>query len=343
MKQMTSRELFNAVARGEETPRPPFWLMRQAGRFLPEYRELKKTRSFVQITQTPELAAEATLQPIRRFGFDCAIIFSDILVVAEALGFGYSFKERGGIMLEKTVSGERDIAEIEARSADVSERLQYVAQALRIVRAEIPDTALYGFCGAPWTLACYMLQGENADGFPKLLEFARGRPDLFERLMGALARASAQYAKMQLAEGIDAFQVFDSHAGLTAEGEYWRLSGRWIAEIAAAVKGSAAAVVFANSMSSRFAEVAPVNADFYSLDASVKLSEIAEKFGVGVQGNLSPELLSNGTAAEVSAKTAEIVADMRGRGRHIFNLAHGIRPDAKLENVEAMCQTLKSV
>ncbi len=342
MKQMTSRELFNAVVRGEKTPRPPFWLMRQAGRFLPEYRELKKSRSFVQITQTPELAAEATLQPIRRFGFDCAIIFSDILVVAEALGFGYTFRERGGIMLEKTVSGERDIAEIEARCADVSARLQYVAQALHIVRAEVPHTALYGFCGAPWTLACYMLQGENADGFPKLLEFVRERPDLSERLMGALARASAQYAKMQLAEGIDAFQVFDSHAGLTADGEYWRLSGRWIAEIMAAVKGSAAGVVFANSMSARFSEVAPVNADFYSLDASVRLSEIAEKFGVGVQGNLPPELLSNGTPTEVSTKTAEIAADMRGRGRHIFNLAHGIRPDAKLENVEAMCQTLKS-
>ena len=166
-----SRELFKATVLGEKTIRPPFWLMRQAGRFLPEYRQLKKTYSFVEIVRTPELAVEATLQPIRRFNFDCAIVFSDILVVAEALGFPYSFKDTGGIALHKTVACERDIVEIEARIGDVAEHLSYVKSALNILRGELPDKAIYGFCGAPWTLACYLVEGENNVGFPKFVKF----------------------------------------------------------------------------------------------------------------------------------------------------------------------------
>lgn len=336
----TSRELFAAAAAGKDTPRPPVWVMRQAGRFLPEYRKLKQKYTFTQIVKTPELAVEASLQPIRRFGFDCAIIFADILTVAEALGFPYDFAETGGIRLQKTVKTERDVELLEARAESVCGRLEYVAQALCALRRELPDKAVYGFCGSPWTLACYMLQGCNSAGFEKIFHFKKERPDLFERCMRAIETASVKYAQMQLGAGIDAFQVFDSHAGLTPQGAYQDFSGRWARGVIAAVKGKAAAVLFANGMSQRFAEAADMGADFYSLDSSVKLSEIRQKYGVGVQGNLAPETLSADAPEAVARKTRAIIDDMRGGRRHIFNLGHGIRPDAKLENVEAMCQAV---
>ncbi len=340
---MTSRQLFKDTCSGKKTERPPFWLMRQAGRFLPEYRALKQKYSFVEITQTPELAVEATLQPIRRFDFDCAIVFSDILVIAEALGIPYSFKEQGGIRLEKTVKTLHDIEEIEARISDVSQHLKYVAQAVKMLRAELPEKAIYGFCGSPWTVACYMLQGESVNGFPKIFEFKKSNPKLFERLMKALAEASKEYAKMQIAEGIDAFQIFDSHAGLIEQNNYFETSGKWIKQIATEIKNKATSVVFANGMSSRLHEVVKIDADFYSLDSSKKLSEVRKSFDVGLQGNLPPEILSDATPEIVAQKTLDVATDMLALDKHIFNLAHGIRPDAKLENVEAMCQTLKSI
>ncbi len=337
----TSRQLFKDTLDAEPTRRPPCWVMRQAGRFLPEYRALKQKYTFTEIVKNPELATEATLQPIRRFGFDCAIVFSDILVVSEALGFPYHFKDAGGIRLEKTVETEADIAEIEALADTCAERLSYVAQALKNLRRELPDKALLGFCAAPWTLACYMVQGESAEGFPKLFALKNSRADLFERLMNALAAASKSYIELQTKEGIDGFQIFDSHAGLIAEGEYFRTSGKYNAELAAqARRGNAAAILFANSMSRRFAEVAQAYADFYSLDGAVKLSQIQNAYNVGVQGNLPPETLTFATPDETARQTREILQDAAPLRRHIFNLAHGIRPDAKLENVEAMCKTV---
>ena len=338
----TSRELFKKTAAGARTSRPPIWVMRQAGRFLPEYRALKLKHDFTEIVKTPELAVEASMQPIRRFGFDCAIIFSDILAAAEALGLPYCFGEKGGIRLLKKVESERDVAEIEAAAGSAAERLGYVAEAVSMLRKELPDKAIYGFCGAPWTLACYMLQGENAAGFPKIFEFKKEREDLFERLMAAVEAVSAEYAKMQIAAGADAFQVFDSHAGIIPKGQYAEFSGRWTRKIFGAAKGKAAAVLFANGMSERFGEIAEAGADFYSLDASANLAEIRGKYNVGVQGNLDPALLSAAGAEVVAKKTREILEGMRGKGRHIFNLGHGIKPDAKLENVQAMCETVKN-
>ena len=340
---MTSLQLFKDTCAGKKTHRPPFWVMRQAGRFLPEYRALKQKYSFVEITQTPELAVEATLQPIRRFDFDCAIVFSDILVIAEALAMPYSFKEQGGIRLEKTIKTLSDIQQIESRLDNVCQHLQYVAKTIKILRAELPHKAIYGFCGSPWTVACYMLQGESANGFPKIFEFKKSQPELFERLMNVLTKASVEYAKMQISEGIDAFQIFDSHAGLIEQNQYFQTSGKWIKQLVETIKPNVTSVVFANGMSARLNEVMEIDADFYSLDSSKKLSEIRKNFDIGVQGNLPPEILSDSTPEVIAQKTLELAQDMLPYGKHIFNLAHGIRPDAKLENVEAMCQTLKSI
>lgn len=341
--KQNSRELFKATVSGAETPRPPIWIMRQAGRFLPEYRALKQKHTFVEITQTPELALEATLQPIRRFNFDCAIIFSDILVVAEALGFSYGFGDGSGIRLNKKIEHASDVKLAEDMAESVCERLGYVEKALRMLRRELPDKAIYGFCASPWTLACYMVEGESRPGFPRLAKFMEENPELFLRLMSALSRASANYARMQANAGIDAFQVFDSHADLTPAGRYWDLSGKWIPPIFDSLGSGVASVLFANGLSGRMAEAVRTGAMFYSLDASKRLSLVRRDFDVGLQGNLDPSFLSQSTAQEAADEARRIALDMLGKGRHIFNLSHGIRPDARIENVEAVCTAIKEL
>ena len=305
---MNSRELFLSVFEGAKTARPPFWIMRQAGRYLPEYRALKAKHPFLEIVKTPELGVEAALQPMRRFGFDCSILFSDILVVSEALGLPYDFKESGGILMRGRIESESDVSDIEKNIPRLRERLSYVAENL-----------------------------------PRFKEFILNAPDLLKRLLSALARAISEYAQMQADCGIDAFQIFDSHAAAAGE-NYGELSGKWIKPILEKLKGKTKSIVFANAMSKRFGDVASLGADAYSLDSSVNLSAVRNNFGGSfcLQGNLSPSALSEETPEEVAQKVSEIISGMLPYGGHIFNLGHGILPDAKLENVEALCETVKN-
>ena len=338
-----SRELFHATCAGVKFYRPPFWLMRQAGRYLPEYRQLKEKYGFLGIVKTPEVAVEAALQPMRRFDFDCAIIFSDILVVSEALGFPYKFKDVGGIMLERKVCSERDIKEVCNNVKAIRERLSYVADNARLLRKELPKKAVLGFCPAPLTLACYMLEGEGSTTFPALQSFAKESPILFGELMDSLAEALAEYLKMQIECGLDGVQIFDSHASITPEGKFDEMSGQWVRGIIQALDGRTRTIFFAPKMSHRFDEISTLGADIYSVDDSRTLSELRTRGTppYGLQGNLNPDMLSNATPEEVSKKTHDIIADMSMFGRHIFNLGHGIKPDAKIENVEALCSAVK--
>ena len=198
--------------------------MRQAGRYLPEYRELKQKYGFLGIVKNPEIAVEAALQPMRRFDFDCAIAFSDILTIPEALGFPYRFKDGGGITLERTVENADDAA-IDSPAQKVREKLGYVAENISLLRSSLPEKAVFGFCGSPFTLAAYMVEGGGSKTFPKFTRFMRECPDAFERLMEALCSAAGEYALMQAERGIDAFQIFDSNAFLIPDGKYFELSG----------------------------------------------------------------------------------------------------------------------
>lgn len=340
---MTSKELFQDAINLKKTPRPPIWIMRQAGRYLPEYRALKEKHSFTEIVKTPELSLEAALQPMRRFDLDCSILFSDILVVSEALGLPYYFKDVGGIALERTIKTSKDVENLP--SADcICEKLNYVEKALKLLRNALPQKAVLGFCASPFTLAAYMIEGSSSKTFSKYLSFIDENPKAFELLMNRLESATITYAQMQADCGIDAFQIFDSHAGLTPKNLYQKYSGRYISNIAKSLKGKTKTILFANSMTSRFDEVIDANADAYSLDSSVKLSQIRKNF-VGkfaLQGNLSPQLVSESTPEICAQQTREIVEDMQGLGGHIFNLGHGILPDARLENVEAIVNTVKN-
>src|SRR5439155_20948946 len=191
---------------------PPVWLMRQAGRALPEYRALKATHSFLELVQTPELAAEVTLQPIRRFGFDAAILFSDILVVSEGLGQRYEFSDRGCIAMEFTLKTAADIDRLEVLA--VTDRLQYVASALSLVRSALGNgTALIGFAGSPWTLANFMIEGGGIKEYTKAKALFYADPVLFGQLLEKLTQAVTDFLQLQIAAGVDAIQIFDSLAG----------------------------------------------------------------------------------------------------------------------------------
>ena len=227
---LTARERFRRAARCLSVDRPPVWLMRQAGRALPEYRKLKETYTFVQLVQNPELAVEVTLQPIRRFGFDAAILFSDILVIPEALGQTYHFRETGGVQMDFAVKSAADIAKLSVEQ--VCERLHYVDKALRMLRKELGDqTALLGFSGSPWTLATFMMEGASVPKYSRALAlFQEDRP-LYYALAEKLTTAVTAYLRMQIAAGIDGLQIFDSHGGHLPPEDFQEASGRWMKDI----------------------------------------------------------------------------------------------------------------
>jgi uroporphyrinogen decarboxylase len=235
-QSISARARFRRAARCQSVDRPPVWLMRQAGRALPEYRKLKETYSFVQLVQNPELAAEVTLQPVRRFGFDAAILFSDILVIPEAMGQTYSFKETGGVIMDFAVANKADIDRLSVGC--VVEKLSYVDRALRMVRQELGDrTALLGFAGSPWTLATFMMEGSSVPKYSRALQLFREDKKTYFALAEKLTAAVTAYLRMQIAAGIDGLQIFDSHGGHLAPEEFEEASGaehplgqiRWIA------------------------------------------------------------------------------------------------------------------
>lgn len=340
-QSMNSRNLFLAAARCEPVPHPPVWLMRQAGRALPEYRALKEKFSFLQLVQTPELAAEVTLQPVRRFGFDAAILFSDILVVCEGMGQGYKFREAGGIGMDFSV---RSSADIEKLAVDaVVGRLQYVAQALKLIKAQLgAKTALLGFAGSPWTLANFMIEGGSAKEFTGAKAMFYNEPKLFNRLCEKLTEACTRYLQMQIDQGVDAIQIFDTLGGGLNANSFQAASGQWIKQIIAGLKGHTPVIVFSKGTHGNWDDLVDTGANVLGVDWGVCLSSVAARLPhhIAVQGNLDPFLLST-TPQIVAAETRRIVAEMRDRPGHIFNLGHGVTPESKLECIQALVDTVR--
>lgn len=340
---MTSRERFLAACACQRLDRPPVWIMRQAGRYLPEYRELKAKHSFVEMVRTPELAHEVTMQPLRRFPLDAAILFSDILVVPEALGIGYRFKDEGGIAMLGRIDGAAAIEQL-APPAGVRERLAYVPAALRTLRQELGETrALLGFAGSPWTLACYMIEGGGSEDFLLAKSCFHGRRDLFERLLEILAEAVAEHLLAQIDAGVDAVQIFDSWAGLVPGVDYEGASLKWIRRIIEKIGGRVPVILFARGAAASLPALATSGARVLGLDWTVPLAAAAQTLpqDIAVQGNLDPVLL-NTTPEIVGLQTRRLLDTMRERPGHIFNLGHGILPQARLENVATLVDTVTS-
>lgn len=335
--------LVRALA-GEILPRPPVWFMRQAGRYLPEYRKIReKMENFLEFCYSPKQAAEVTLQPIDRFGLDAAIIFSDILVIPDALGRDVDFiSGRGPVMppLEKA-------ADVSAISPDDLRRhLAPVYEAIGRVRERLPhETALIGFAGAPWTVASYMIEGGSSRDFGKLKSWAYGRPRELETLLGILVEAISEHLIAQIEAGADVVQLFDSWAGAVAASEF----DRWVinptAEIVKRVKAAHPKVPiigFANKaglMHDPYAQKTGI--DGVSIDSSVPVSwAVATLQGqCAVQGNLDPQLLVAGGAGLV--QEAETILETLGQGPFVFNLGHGIVPETPPEHVAQLAEFIR--
>jgi uroporphyrinogen decarboxylase len=338
----TARQRFTAACRCRPVDRPPVWLMRQAGRALPEYRALKERHSFLELVQTPELAAEVTLQPVRRFHFDAAIVFSDILVICEALGQRYAFRETGGIQMEFPVRTAADVDRLDVGA--VTDRLRYVADALRLARRELGDqTALIGFAGSPWTLANFMIEGGSAAEFTLARTLFLTDRALYDRLAEKLSRAIAGYLRMQIAAGADALQVFDTLGREAGADLFDAASARWLREIVSELRGEVPVIVFSKGVNDHWDVLAGLGAQVLGVDWTVPLAGVRRQLPdhVGVQGNLDPALLRAATPEHVAAETRGLLEAMRGVRGHIVNLGHGVPPDARLENLAALANTVR--
>ncbi len=335
---------FLAALAGKAASHPPIWLMRQAGRYLPEYREIRaKARDFLHFCYSPEMAIEATLQPIRRFRFDASIIFSDILVIPDALGQSVRFAEGEGPRLEaletpddfRRLSGQLDL-----------ELLAPVYEAIRGVRASLPsDVTLIGFCGAPWTLATYMVGGRGTPDQAPARNFAYRYPEAFAALIDRLVASCITHLIEQVKAGAEVLQIFDSWAGNLPELELRRWSEAPIARIIAGVKAvypQVPIIAFPRGIAGGFARfVNETGCDAISLDTACALSEVARSLpdSVVTQGNLDPLVLINGGDA-LHRAVDHILQSTAGRP-HVFNLGHGILPQTPIAHVEAMLRQVR--
>ena len=314
--------------------------MRQAGRALPEYRALKEKHTFLELVQTPELAAEVTLQPVRRFGFDAAILFSDILVIAEGLGQRYQFRDGGGIEMEFLLKTEADLNKLNVSA--VNERLSYVAKALPLIKEGLAGkTALIGFAGSPWTLANFMVEGGGVKEYSRAKALFYSDRRLFEQLMEKLTQAITNFLLMQIDAGAEAVQIFDSLGGVLSDGDFWAASGVWVHRIVTGIQGKVPVIVFAKGVHGNWDELASTGANILGVDWNVRLAEVRTRLpqNVGVQGNLDPFLLGTNPEA-VARATGRILSEMHGKTGHVFNLGHGVPPGAKLENIQALVDTV---
>jgi uroporphyrinogen decarboxylase len=333
-----SAKPFLAALAGERQKTSPIWLMRQAGRYLPEYRELRaRAPTFLDFCYTPCLAAEATLQPIRRFGFDAAILFSDILVIPDALGQTVSFETGDGPRLDPICDAE-GLAKL-SREPDWY-RLAPVFEALDRVKGALPkETALIGFCGAPWTVASYMIAGRGTPDQAPARLFAYRHPDLFARLIDRLVEVSAEYLRRQFAAGAEAAQIFDSWAGVLPPAEFERWCVAPIAAIAAKVRVEtphARLIAFPRGAGARLAKfVGLVGIDAIGLDTATEpeaAAALPERFVL--QGNLDPLALVAG-GRRLDEEIVRVLSGFASRA-HIFNLGHGIVPETPVEHVERL-------
>lgn len=339
---MNGKLKFQSALTGKNQGRPPLWVMRQAGRYLPEYRKLKERYSFLEMVKTPELAKEVSLQPLKRFELDAVILFSDILVIPEAMGQPYHFRDQGGIQMEFALEGEDCIDRLEEEGID--EKLSYMKDALLLIGNDLKNQkALLGFCGSPWTLACYMIQGGSHDGFPRAVEWATHKPNAFEALLRKISCALKQLITMQMEAGVDALQIFDSWHSLCPAEKAWDWSLKWIEEITRDLPEHGSLMLYAKSPQERLKALSKSGVTGLSLDQGINLAEARRTLPAPfvLQGNIDPAIMES-TPERVKNEAIRVLDSMRDDPAHILNLGHGIRPNAKIECMEALVETNQS-
>jgi uroporphyrinogen decarboxylase len=333
-------DLLLRAARGEQTERTPVWLMRQAGRILPEYRALRARLSgFKELVETPELAAEVTIQPVDALDVDAAIIFSDILVVPDAMGLTYEMVEARGPLFPETIRSAADVAKM--RMADPEEHLGYVLEAIRVTKRALNGRVpLIGFAGAPWTILAYMVEGHGSKTFSKARRMLYAEPALAHQLLEKITATTIAYLQAQVKAGANVIQVFDSWAGILPPSHYREFSTRYIAQICEALP-DVPVTVFAKGAFFALDDFAQLDCQTIGLDwnQDPKAARAIIGDNYTLQGNLDPCALY-GSPEQVQQATIEMLRQF-GPQRHIANLGHGVYPDTNPDNVKVFIQTVK--
>jgi len=340
LTQILKNDLLLRAARGEQIERPPVWLMRQAGRILPEYRAVRDSlRDFIELVKTPERAAEVTIQPVDILGVDAAIIFSDILVIPEAMGLPYEMVEKRGPFFPKTIQTADDIARL--KIADAASDLGYVAEAIRITKKELAGRVpLIGFAGAPFTIFTYMVEGGGSKTFSKARKMMYQAPELCHLLLQKITDSTIAYLQEQVKAGVDIVQIFDSWAGILPPEHYSEFSIPYIAQICDAIT-DVPKTVFAKGAFFALKELGQINCNVIGLDWTMKPQESRILVGENkiLQGNLDPCALY-GDYEAVRKETKAMLKSFGGQ-RHIANLGHGVYPDTEPDKVKCFIETVK--
>ena len=335
-------DLILRMINGEKTDRFPVWLMRQAGRILPEYRAVReKLSGFKELVETPELAAEVTIQPVDILGVDAAIIFSDILVVPEAMGLPYEMIEAKGPWFEKRIRTADDLKMIDG-SAAAADRLDYVYEAIIITKRELKQRVpLIGFAGAPWTIFCYMVEGEGSKTFSKAKRIIYSDPALAHTLLDQITTVTIAYLKKQIEAGVDLVQLFDSWAGSLSPTAYSEFGTKYVRKICEAIN-EVPVTVFAKGAYYAREELAAIDCQTIGLDWNMDIEESRKIIGMDktLQGNLDPCLLYSDFAS--IEKSTKNLLNSFGNRRHIANLGHGVYPDTDPEKVKCFIETVKA-
>ena len=334
-------DLLLRAARGEKVERTPVWLMRQAGRILPEYRAVRNSVSgFIELAQTPELAAEVTIQPVDILGVDAAIIFSDILVIPEAMGLPYEMVEKRGPWFPNTINTAGDLKKL--KIADGNTDLGYVIEAIKITKRDLNGRVpLIGFAGAPWTIFAYMIEGSGSKTFSKARAMLYTQPEMSHQLLQMITDSTINYLQAQIAAGVDLVQIFDSWAGILPPHHYNEFSLPYISQICDAIT-EVPKTVFAKGAFFAREEMGRLNCETIGLDWNMGIAESRKMIGDNktLQGNLDPAALY-GTSKEIEKATKEMLNQF-GSSRHIANLGHGVYPDIDPEKVKVFIETVKS-
>ena len=337
---MIKNDLFLRALKGETVDRPPVWMMRQAGRYLPEFMEIKKKYDFFTRCRTPELASEITVQPIRRYGMDAAILFSDILVIPQSMNIEVEMKPGVGPWLPNPIRTQKDLERVIV--PDVTVELDYVMKAIKaskeLLNNEIP---LIGFAGSPWTILCYCVQGQGSKNFDKAKEFCFTQPILAHTLLQRITSTTIAYLKEKVKAGVDAVQIFDSWGGMLSPTDYQEFSWQYINQIIEALKDEAPVIAFGKGCWFALEEMANSKAAALGVDWTIN-PKIARKLAgseITLQGNMDPSRLLS-PPSQIKKMVTEMIRSF-GKDRYIVNLGHGILPNIPLENAKAFIDAVK--
>lgn len=326
--------------RCEKTSRPPVWLMRQAGRYLKEYRDLKEKYTFLELCSNPELATSVTLMPLKRFDLDAAILFADILLILQTLDFNIGFESGVGPQID-TKNYLSQIDQIPL--LEVADVLSYIPETIKQLKKEL-SVPLIGFCGAPFTLATYLLEKKTSRTFENTKHWIYSKPNQLQFILKLLTKQSIKYLNMQVDAGVNAVQIFDSWAGFFPESVLKEYSFPYLKQIIDAIKPKVPVILFAKGSCLHVSELEKLSPTAISLDDSANLDRISQKLSpkTAIQGNLDPDLLT-APLPLLESEVKKLCNEMKNRPGYIFNLGHGIKPQSKVENVECLIKTVQNM